>query len=410
MSGYYYNNKVRYLNSNSDRNNYYHYSQNDQGTTYRNDNGLTSHRSYNEQSHGYFNNDQDSYRNYSDNKNLSCQRNNFDGSPHSQQDYENQVISHTNSYDTRSQNRQSNINCTIRAGRMAKENVCTSFKVSDAPVDDILSSWGEPPSEICDWSTKTRQLIGNWNAASQDPSLLKGATQPDDDEIEWVISQNDFTTSDSPVSDNDEVEWVVSHNEFISSNLASTRPHTPLLFELLDEDNKKNVDRNNERNSRDQNHEENFFDDDDKNNYKGINFLPPLPIVPVSTINRPTSLPNIDRIFENDSLSSIQSFENLSKLAKSIWNDFASVPLDWANEQDVNLEEYLKVNGEKLRESSEESNKRNDIKLPERDLSSTANNQPFSSITKSTSRISRTEARRRSDARDYGYAATILHQ
>jgi len=108
--------------------------------------------------------------------------------------------------------------------------------------------------------------------------------------------------------------------------------------------NKKIYNKERFKTPQDQCYDEEFLNNEE-DDYKGKSFLPPYPIVPASSdIEQPMS-PDIGRIFENDSRSSAQSFENLSKIARTLWSDREDVPLDLASKQDVNPEEYLRLNG-----------------------------------------------------------------
>ncbi|RIA93167.1 hypothetical protein C1645_804175 [Glomus cerebriforme] len=335
------NNEIRYSENNPYRNNYNSHSQNNQGIARRNNNGLPPRFSYNERNRGYSNEQSSSYHNYSgrfnNDQSLSRRSNNFTIYRRNEQDFS-RGGRRPGPYDTISRSRQSSINYTTRNVRVR-------------PSTDILAGLDESPSENCDWSIYwNHQQISSWNAAAQDPSLLKSNPPPKEKAYGVVESKEEKKISTTSSTSSEKKNIWVTQNEFTPLNSVAIRPHSPLPFELLDEDNNKMVARNNKgksRASRDRYQEEDLKNaNDDTNNYKGISFSPPFPIIPASSVTneKPTILPDIDRIFEDDSRSAAQTFENLRKIAKTLWNDFTDVPLDLASEQDVNPEEYLKVN------------------------------------------------------------------
>src|SRR6185312_7004327 len=65
--------------------------------------------------------------------------------------------------------------------------------------------------------------------------------------------------------------------------------------------------------------------------YVGINFEPPLPVIPVTTANEETITADCPRIFKtNDEISQL-NFENLEKVASQMWGNRVDVPMDWVD-------------------------------------------------------------------------------
>ncbi|PKC05407.1 hypothetical protein RhiirA5_485610 [Rhizophagus irregularis] len=268
-------------------------------------------------------------------------------------------------YNRNSQSSRSRNSHTGSSAREERENPRPS---SFQDPDDFLGGWGEPQMENCGESIEERK----YKAAVRDPPFLKLNPSKEASRV--------------PSTDDDEVDWVIS--EPIPSNSVTIRTQSPPpYFFSENEVNNKKVSRNNNKGkskaSQDQCYEEKF-PNNGEDDYKGKSFPPPYPIVPVSP-DIEQHLPT-DRIFENDSRSSAQSFDNLCKIAKTLWSDSTDVPLDLASKQDVNPDEYLRLNGDKLREASVEysnSNNKNRIEpeWPEEKHEEWPEERDFSNVT-----------------------------
>ncbi|GET02004.1 NFX1-type zinc finger-containing protein 1 [Rhizophagus clarus] len=271
---------------------------------------------------------------------------------------------------------------------------------------DYLACWGESPSENCGESIEERKH----KVAAGDPFPLK--LNPSK-EAPGVFKGRETKPNTDGYND-DEVDWVIS-DQFASSSSPAIRPQTPPFYLLDKEVENKKVPRNNRERfkiSQDQCYEEEF-PNNGEDNYKGISFPPPYPIVPVSPDIEQPMFPDIGRIFENDSRSSAQSFENLSKIAKTLWSDSTDVPLDLASKQDVNPDEYLR---EKLKEVSVEYSNEYDLEpkwLEERDCSDMRSYNPKLTNNKSSLFAEKrcttfNQSTLKPDLRDFGFVKNTL--
>ncbi|CAG8501282.1 2449_t:CDS:2 [Paraglomus occultum] len=65
--------------------------------------------------------------------------------------------------------------------------------------------------------------------------------------------------------------------------------------------------------------------------YVGINFEPPLPVIPVTTANEETTTADCPRIFKTHDEISQMNFQSLEKVASQMWVNRVDVPVDWAD-------------------------------------------------------------------------------
>jgi hypothetical protein len=331
----------KYRNSNNSYRNRPYGDNNSQYNRYSNSDSVTSRHGHNGQGRNNFSTDDQSNQRYPRSSYLNNRHSPYDGN-----NCRNQSSKSRNIYPESSVHEE-------------QEN---PRPVSFQPSNEYLGGWEEENNNEPIEKGNRKVAAGDFSSLKLNPSIkasgvFKGKeTKPSTD------------SSTMKAADDDEVDWVFSDtNQFTSSSSAAIRPQSPMLYEFMDkEDDNKKVSRNNKgkfKAPQDQYYEEEF-PNNREDDYKGISFHPPFPIVPVSSDIEQPICPDIGRIFENDSRSSAQSFENLSKLARSLWDNETDVPLDLASKQDVNPEEYLRLNGEKLKETSVEfsnKNNKNDI-------------------------------------------------
>jgi len=323
--------------SNYEYNNKPSFNHNREG--YHNSNNWNNDGNYGD----YYNDNSQRHRNGS-NMNFSSRRGNSRAYPSAVQGYQQTSPRPTNNFDDQdhrngyrysyrptpydNRTRQNTKSHNFRFGSSTHEERENPHPSSSRASDNILAGWDESPSD-------------NWAIRDQTSNSSKEGTKP--------------STENTKANDDDEIDWITSDQPTPSNSVAFRALSPPLYDYFLDEVNNKKVNNNKEKFKAKQ---DQYYDEESQNNgeddYKGKSFLPPYPIVPVSSDFEQSTYSDIGRIFENDSRSSAQSFDNLSRLARSLWNVRTDVPLDLASKQDVNPEEYLKLNGEKLRETSVE--------------------------------------------------------
>jgi hypothetical protein len=215
-----------------------------------------------------------------------------------------------------------------------------------------------PPSFLSGWDSNEDQVnvpqanVPQVNVPQVNVPTVSNPTyklNPSRDDEKGTKSSSSSAEKTKVSEQADDVEWVIS-DQTSSNSVVSGRPLSPVwvdldYFDKKDDDNKRDY-KGKSKSSRPpvRHYEVIKSPEDDDNDYKGVSFCPPFPMAPVSsTSDFPKERPKVSRIFENDSRSSAQSFEQLALLSKTMWSKSTDVPLNLAAEHDINPDKLAMV-------------------------------------------------------------------